>query len=193
MSVVDLVGPCFSHFDAYQQGMNEYDPLNIRRLVNAQKKVAVLRRDQGLASVADFERYRHYMEGSLIADVVDFVFWHDGRPYAGLGVLKTPSDPPFSSESIDFAISMQSYFETNLMTHPTLHRQNLKHCLAARYQLTPREIEHAELICYGLTNRDISDELRIGLGTVKMHVFNIFQKLGVENRAALVSFVTQIK
>jgi DNA-binding CsgD family transcriptional regulator len=57
--------------------------------------------------------------------------------------------------------------------------------LAARYGLTRREIEIAELVCQGLTNHDLVEELGIGLGTVKTHLMNIFTKLEIENRASL--------
>jgi len=48
--------------------------------------------------------------------------------------------------------------------------------------LTEREFEVLCLIGQGKTNQEIADELFIGIKTVKTHVSNIFQKLGVEDR-----------
>jgi len=48
--------------------------------------------------------------------------------------------------------------------------------------LTPRELEVLRLIGEGLTNQEIADRLFIGVKTVKTHVSNILDKLGVADR-----------
>jgi two-component system, NarL family, nitrate/nitrite response regulator NarL len=48
--------------------------------------------------------------------------------------------------------------------------------------LTAREREVAELINNGLSNKEIAAELQIELPTVKNHVHNILEKLGVHRR-----------
>jgi LuxR family maltose regulon positive regulatory protein len=48
--------------------------------------------------------------------------------------------------------------------------------------LTEQELNILALIVGGNTNQQIADELVITLGTVKWHVHNILQKLGVNNR-----------
>jgi len=50
-------------------------------------------------------------------------------------------------------------------------------------RLTPRELEIAEHIALGTTNRGIAVSLGIQLCTVKNHVHNILDKLGIERRA----------
>jgi two-component system nitrate/nitrite response regulator NarL len=55
-------------------------------------------------------------------------------------------------------------------------------------RLTAREREIVELIENGLVNREIADRLGIELCTVKNHVHNILDKLGVTNRAAVAAF-----
>ncbi len=57
--------------------------------------------------------------------------------------------------------------------------------------LTPREVELVRLAGAGLRNKEISDRLEIGEGTVKAHLHNIYKKLGVENRVALVLFAKE--
>ena len=49
-------------------------------------------------------------------------------------------------------------------------------------QLTPREIEILKLAAEGMSNKDIADELFLGLRTVKAHLTNIFNKIGVGSR-----------
>jgi len=48
--------------------------------------------------------------------------------------------------------------------------------------LTEQELNILALIVGGKTNQLIADELFITVGTVKWHVHNILQKLGVNNR-----------
>jgi DNA-binding NarL/FixJ family response regulator len=51
--------------------------------------------------------------------------------------------------------------------------------------LTDRETEVMCLVAKGRTNREIGELLSIGEGTVKVHVHNIYAKLGINNRVDL--------
>lgn len=51
--------------------------------------------------------------------------------------------------------------------------------------LTDRETEIMCLVAEGLSNRQIADKLILSLGTVKIHLHNIYGKLGVKNRVDL--------
>jgi DNA-binding CsgD family transcriptional regulator len=57
--------------------------------------------------------------------------------------------------------------------------------------LSPREREVALLVARGLTNKEIAGELRLSDGTVKLHVHNIFLKLGARKRHMLIYMVSQ--
>jgi two-component system, NarL family, nitrate/nitrite response regulator NarL len=59
---------------------------------------------------------------------------------------------------------------------------------AHTFKLTPREIEVIEVIVAGYTNKDIAQKFSIREQTVKHHLTNIFDKLGVSNRLELVLF-----
>jgi DNA-binding NarL/FixJ family response regulator len=52
--------------------------------------------------------------------------------------------------------------------------------------LTPREREVLKLMTSGISNREIAAALRLGEGTVRNHVSNIFSKLGVTDRTRAV-------
>ena len=52
--------------------------------------------------------------------------------------------------------------------------------------LSAREREVYELICQGLTNAEIAAQLFISVGTVKVHVHHVFDKVGIRSRTALV-------
>ena len=60
----------------------------------------------------------------------------------------------------------------------------------SRYDISKREAEIIELICKGMSNKDISDSLFISLQTVKDHIYRIFIKTGVKNRVQLTNLIT---
>jgi len=51
--------------------------------------------------------------------------------------------------------------------------------------LTPRELSVLRLLAKGLRNLEIGEQLHIGEGTVKTHLHNMYRKLGVDGRMAL--------
>lgn len=62
---------------------------------------------------------------------------------------------------------------------------------AARFSLTPRERDMAAMIAKGLTNKEIAWELDISPATVRTHVYNLFQKVGVQSRIELLNKLIQ--
>jgi len=52
-------------------------------------------------------------------------------------------------------------------------------------RLTPREKQVVGLICRGLKNKQIAENLHITPGTVKVHLMHIFEKTGLKDRLAL--------
>ena len=55
----------------------------------------------------------------------------------------------------------------------------------SRYNLTPRERQVAELVCKGLRNGNIAKFLNIKPGTVKTHTRNIYRKVHVKSKIAM--------
>jgi DNA-binding NarL/FixJ family response regulator len=60
-----------------------------------------------------------------------------------------------------------------------------------RSRLTARELEVLQLICDGLSNRDIAARLRLSINTVAVHRANIMNTLGVHKTAELVVYALQ--
>jgi DNA-binding NarL/FixJ family response regulator len=57
--------------------------------------------------------------------------------------------------------------------------------------LTAREIEIVRLAAQGLRNQAIADRLHISEGTVKIHLHNIYEKLGIDGRVALTHYARE--
>jgi DNA-binding CsgD family transcriptional regulator len=54
--------------------------------------------------------------------------------------------------------------------------------------LSKREEEEVALVADGLTNRQISEQLKLSEHTVKNYLFKVFQKLGISTRVELVLY-----
>jgi len=64
---------------------------------------------------------------------------------------------------------------------------------AERAQLTAREQEIVSLVAQGFRNKEIADKLSISEQTVKNHLHNIFDKLGVSDRLELALYAIHHK
>jgi DNA-binding NarL/FixJ family response regulator len=58
---------------------------------------------------------------------------------------------------------------------------------AALAHLSAREAEVARLVSVGLANKEVAAQLAISTGTVKAHLTQVFQKLGLRSRSELVA------
>ncbi|RZS43059.1 non-specific serine/threonine protein kinase [Herbihabitans rhizosphaerae] len=73
--------------------------------------------------------------------------------------------------------------------HYAVHDELPRESTDAQNSLTKREVEIADLVAEGLTNRDIAARLTISIRTVDTHVNRILHKLGLANRASLAAWV----
>ncbi len=57
--------------------------------------------------------------------------------------------------------------------------------------LTPRELEIVRWVAQGMRNKEIARQVGIAEGTVKQHMHNIYEKLGVQGRVNLVRYAQE--
>lgn len=62
-----------------------------------------------------------------------------------------------------------------------------------RFSLSTRETEVLNELIDGRTNYEISEHLSVSLSTIKKHVYNIFNKIGVNSRSQLLNLVYTIE
>jgi len=77
--------------------------------------------------------------------------------------------------------------EDLLFKRPAVTLLDEKHWsyLQKRYHMTPRELQVAILVCRGFSNDEIVKALKIKHGTVKTHLRNIYRRLRVKSKIAL--------
>ena len=58
-------------------------------------------------------------------------------------------------------------------------------------RLSPREQEVTRLVMSGLNNKDIAATLSLSVGTVKIHLHNVYEKLGLRSRLELAAYARE--
>jgi DNA-binding NarL/FixJ family response regulator len=80
-----------------------------------------------------------------------------------------------------------------LVTRKVFARKGEEHLRSVINSFTRRELEVLELVCKGLSNNEIAEELSISPRTVGGHRNNLLSKTGLKNSASLVSFAIKNK
>jgi DNA-binding NarL/FixJ family response regulator len=57
--------------------------------------------------------------------------------------------------------------------------------------LSPREMEIVQLVGKGLGNREIAEELGLSVATIRTHLTNLYEKIGVVSRVELALYAAQ--
>lgn len=178
--------------DDYLDGRYVHDPLNVFEITCGVADVAFLATERARCPEERNRIHDDFLRRYGIHDEVNFIFRNDGVPFALLAILNGPCAECFSSRPFNWD-AMREYLEFNLKMHPRVRAARQGRLLALRYGLTPREIEVVDLLKNGASNLAIAQIMGIGLATVKTYVINILNKLGVENRAAIIAFLARIQ
>ena len=72
-------------------------------------------------------------------------------------------------------------------------KSQMKESTRETFNLTPRELEIVSAVVAGLSNKEIAQHFKIAEDTVKHHLNNIFNKLGVSTRLELALFAINHK
>ena len=109
------------------------------------------------------------------------------------GVVQKGSSPQALLESIRTVVGGQYWLTRESLAfvlealHELPHRRNGNGALGD-YGLTPRELAVIERVVAGSSNKEVGREFSISERTVKHHLTNIYEKLGISSRTQLVVF-----
>lgn len=116
----------------------------------------------------------HYVYGMLQAGAAGYILKHEA--------LKTVV------EAIQTVAQGGEWYSQRVMSRMAAWARGEQSELVG---LTEREVEVLRLVAQGWDNQRIADELSISEGTVKNHVTNLYDKLGVHSRAEAVAWAWQ--
>jgi two-component system NarL family response regulator len=92
----------------------------------------------------------------------------------------------FAIETLMMAV--RSVVDGLVWMPPTVQTEFARQESSTGKELTPRESEIVRYVASGLRNNEVAERLSITEGTVKTHLNNIFQKLGVRDRLELTHY-----
>ena len=95
-----------------------------------------------------------------------------------------------SATDLDLPDAVRRAASGERVLDPNLARAATRRVERAR-ELSPREMEVLQLICEGLSNRDIGTRLSLSVNTISVHRANIMNALGVHKTAELVVYAIQ--
>ena len=90
--------------------------------------------------------------------------------------------------AIDTVMNGGNYFSQELMQSLLRNYKSVKEIREPESELSEREVEILLLICSGLSNQEIGDQLFISKRTVEKHRANILSKTNCKNTAGLVMY-----
>ncbi|MBU0554437.1 MAG: response regulator transcription factor [Alphaproteobacteria bacterium] len=103
------------------------------------------------------------------------------------GIALKDRDPEDIVKTIDALLAGEASIDPAVTERALRHSvQNPTPKLRQDDLLTSREIEIVEFVCRGQRNKEIADHFNLTEGTVKVHLHNVYRKLGVSSRAELI-------
>lgn len=176
----------------YLERINKSDPLHVGRLVSSARGAVMLDEAAEGLEMEKVSRYRSFLGEYGIGDEVNFLFRHEGRPVAGMGLVRQKGAAPFERERYDWGL-MHGLFEQSLMQHPHVRSMAVERLLIEQFCLTKRERKVLRLLARGLSNSEIGAAMGVSLSTTKTHIVNILDKLDVSSRTAAAAVLFQIE
>jgi len=184
-----------SEYEDFMRKIAPAGPVSPSALVAAGKAIAYLDPPQACASSPPNGGYLGFLNAHRFTDEVNLILRCNGDCVAGVAAFRHVDEAGdcYSAASFGRVVPMLEksipYIEFNLSRLMGASKAAIRGEITARYGLTLREAEVAELIGAGCTNADIGDVLGLRLATVKTHIINLFRKVGVENRSSLVALL----
>ncbi len=103
------------------------------------------------------------------------------------GMIPKTADPLTYPKAIRRVLAGELWVERNVLSEWALANAQA----ATKYGLTRRELEIVREISQGCSNKQIAAKFNVSEPTVKSHLTNIFEKLGVNSRFELSAFALQ--
>ena len=124
----------------------------------------------------------HVMTGPIISQ---------NQLVGGIAVTRHRDDSSFDADNLADLSALCLHFSTRLAAlkskHSGVASNGDRQQMITNHPLTPREVEIAELVAQGLTNKEIGKALWITENSVKQALKRMFRKLEVSSRAEMVA------
>jgi DNA-binding CsgD family transcriptional regulator len=175
----DLWGLPATFCDRYQELGQSADPVS-QRMIQHQIPVHHL----SVQSLEDWQQSKLYqnvfspygLEHGMVAPLIGA-----GRLIGGIYFMRGKELPAFNDSDLIQLSSLCQHLSVRLATFRRSISPSLKNCL------TPREVDVADLVAQGFSNREIALKLHVSRDAVKQILKRMFRKLDVSARTEMVA------
>tara|TARA_R110002110_G_C13467873_1_gene719518 strand:+ start:2976 stop:3701 length:726 start_codon:yes stop_codon:yes gene_type:complete len=169
----------------YTDNFRELDPLRPALFEHTDTRVVCLDEILTETELLASAYYQHFMSPLNHRHVADMFFRSDGDIIAVLTMLRAADLGPFSPGELVLLRTLQPFLEFTLNRVYLPRRRRERATLGQQHGFTERELDVAELLLAGASNKVIAMELGLSVATVKTHLQHVFRKVGVTSRTAL--------
>lgn len=163
----------------YLDNYRQFDPLQPRNCLSSGLAAVPLGFAMARQPRRDTHRYQDFLRRYGVVDVVEILAHRAGQPLAAISLLRTAEQGAFTSDQLARLNALQSLLQ--------LAVANMQPDEDLLVGLTPKERQIALLLRQGASNKQLAQELDVGLPTIKTHLINLFRKTGVSSRTELVA------
>lgn len=170
----------------YAETYNDADVMHPRKLLTK-----VINNNQHIITIEDIttptkftqSAYYEYVKKHQLIDQMVMYFSNESFIYAGIGFARFKGEESFTYKEKSILKTLSTHLQ-QIFQRPIL----MKEIKANRLKelLSKRETEVYNFVLKGYTNEQISAELWISINTVKKHLRNMYDKIGVSNRTGLI-------
>ncbi|OHD09215.1 MAG: hypothetical protein A2Y34_14620 [Spirochaetes bacterium GWC1_27_15] len=122
------------------------------------------------------------------AILMDVFGWQFAKNVLKLNLIYIPLHPLlYLTQGIIFIIFTAKQYILDITITNDLNKD--KKQTFDKYNISGREQEIVDLILKGLANKEIANQLFISENTVKTHIKNIYEKIGIKNRYSLIVLI----
>ena len=190
----------------YDIHYNKLDIFSINRLpsnLQSKKSLSIL----DIMPFSDYEKTEYYNDFLKKEDLyyeIAVPLKMRNSTVGGIGIFRQKEEGNFTSKDCEIINAVAEHIASNFyniikITELKKEKQELSNMAYknielpakenavynANLNLTRRELEIIQLVDEGLNNNEIADRLYVSFHTIKTHLERIFNKLGVNNRTAM--------
>ena len=131
--------------------------------------------------------YREYFKPQKLDMGCGLIIMKDGKTRGFLNLLRKCGEPDVTEHEMEILQTFLPHFEKNVWAYANHYVSSDENRIKNRESglLSGREQEIVQLVRKGYSNQEIARQLLISEATVKKHLSNIFEKLGISRRTQL--------
>jgi NarL family two-component system response regulator YdfI len=178
-------------FDLIGEAEDGFEAVNLANELKPDVILMDLRmpRMDGISAIKELQKTQPQIAIVILTTFNEDEMMRNGLQAGALGYLLKDTDRTTLFDTIRAAAQGQTLLQPEIVRQLLTPPQTVDEPISIPTEspLSDREIQVLEAVAQGLTSKQVAQQLTISERTVKAHLTSVYQKLGVDSRAAAVS------